>query len=269
MSDLKHKTSKGMLWSGLMSLLQQVLGLVFLVVIARKLGPTDFGMVGMLTIFTAVATCLQDGGFVWALTNRKDVTHIQYSTIFWFNILLSVSIYLILFFSSPLIARYFGHEELIWLSRYVFLGIIFSSLGVIQTAYLFKQIRVKERALATVIGLIVSGVVGIILAYSGFSYWGIATQGLLNIGITTFALWVMSPFRPKFQVDWKFLKKLIPEGIRFVVPNIASLVSENIFSIILGKKYTVNDVGNFTQATKWNNASFSIKIGRASCRERV
>lgn len=261
MSELKDKTSSGMMWSGFMSFMQQILGLGFSIVIARKLDPSDFGMVGMLTIFTAVATCLQDGGLVWALTNRKEVSHLHYSTVFWFNLMLSGTIYAILFFSAPLIAHFFGHNELIWLSRYVFLGIIFSSLGVVQTAYLFKEIRVKERAIATIVGIVISGIAGIVLAYCGFSYWGIATQGILNIGISTIMLWVFSPLRPQFKIDKSFLKEIVPEGIRFVAPNIFSIAGENIFSVILGRKFTVVDVGNFTQASKWNVAGYSSILG--------
>ena len=261
MSELKEKISKGMFWSGVMSVLQQTLGLGFSIVIARRLAPSDFGMVGMLTIFTAIATCLQDGGMVWALTNRKEVSHIQYSSVFWINLIFSISIYTLLFFCAPFIADFFGHKELIWLSRYVFLGIIFSSLGVVQMAYLFKQIKVKERAIATIVGLIVSGLAGIVLAYLGFSYWGIATQGILNIGITTLMLWFYSPFRPSMCLDRNFIQEIVPEGLHFVISNVFAIAGENIFSIVLGKRYSVADVGNFTQAAKWNTAGYSSILG--------
>lgn len=250
-----------MIWSGLMSFLQQIIGLLFSIIIARKLTPADFGMVGMLTIFTAVATCLQDGGLVWALTNKKEVTKQQYSSVFWFNLFISLCLYVILFFCAPIIAKFFNQPELIWLSRYVFLGIIFASLSVVQTAYLFKKIRVKERAIATIVGLIVSGIIGVVLAYNEFSYWGIATQGILNIGITTLLLWFFSPFRPELELNWDFLKEIIPDGLRFVVPNIFTIAGENIFSVILGKKYIVSEVGNFTQASKWNTAGYSSILG--------
>ena len=98
MSDLKEKTSKGMIWSGIMSFSQQIISLGFSILIARILDPSDFGMVGMLTIFTSVAICLQDGGLVWALTNKDNVTRLEYSSIFWFNLFLSATIYLVLFF---------------------------------------------------------------------------------------------------------------------------------------------------------------------------
>lgn len=261
MPNIKEKTTNGMFWGGIMSLLQQVLGLVFSLVIARQLNPADYGMVGMLTIFTAVATCLQDGGFVWALTNRKEVTPIQYSSVFWLNVFLGVFIYTILFLCAPLLASFFGYEELVWLSRYVFLGIIFSSLGVVQTAFLYKQIKVKERAISTITGVVIAGIVGIVLAYNGFSYWGIATQGILNIGVSSLMLWYFSSFRPKLEFDLNFIKKILSEGVRFVIPNVFAIVGDNIFSLILGKKYSVNDVGNFTQASKWNTAGYSIILG--------
>lgn len=261
MSKLKDITSKGMIWSGMMSFIQQILSLIFSIIIARRLTPSDFGMVGMLSIFSAIAMCLQDGGLVWALTNKKKVSRLEYSSVFWFNLLFSCVIYAVLFVCAPIIAYYFGKPELKWLSRYIFLSIIFSSLGVVQTAVLFKQVKAKERAISTLVAVALAGTTGITMAYNGFSYWGIATQSILNIGISSLCLWFYSPFRPKFGIDWLFLRDIIPIGAKFVIPNIFSIAGSNVFSIILGKQYTIGDVGNYTQASKWNTAGYSSILG--------
>ena len=260
MAELRRSASNGMLWSGVMSFSQQVLGLFFTIVIARRLVPADYGMVGMLAIFSALATTLQDGGLIWALTNKENVTQKEYSTVFWFNIGLGALIYLMLFLSAPFLASYFGHSELIWLSRLVFLGIFISSFGIIQTAILYRELRVKERTIAAILSQVISGITGVVLAYNGFTYWGIAVQGVVLMLVNTIILWIYSPFRPSLVFDARFIKQILIDGVRFVIPNIFSIASENIFSFILGKKYTVHDVGNYSQATKWNTTGYSFVL---------
>ena len=249
------------MWSGLMSFSHQILALFFTIVIARLLTPADFGMVGLLAIFTACATTLQDGGLIWALANRTNVTKEQYSTIFWFNVSLSALLYVILYLAAPQIALYYHQPKLLWLSRLVFVGIFLSSFGIVQNAYLYKQLEVKERTIATISSQVISGVIGVIMAYNGFAYWGIATQGVLMILANVIILWIYSPFRPLLHFDVQFLKEILPQGVRFLVPNIFSIVSENVFSLVLGRRYHVKDVGNYTQAVRWNVSTYSIVLG--------
>lgn len=260
MSSLKERTTNGIAWSGIMSIICQVVGLLFTIIIARKLTPSDYGMVGMLAIFSSLATTIQDGGLVFALANRKEVTNRQYSTIFLLNICFSSFIYLLLFFSAPHIASFFEQPNLLWLSRLIFLGFFFASFGIVQNTYLYKEIKVKERTISTIISLIVSGIIGVTMAYNGFAYWGIACQSVLQVLINTIVLWRLSPFRPSVCFDLSFVKELLPEGFKFLVPNLFAILSENIFSIIIGKKYNVKDVGNYTQALKWNSSGSSVII---------
>lgn len=261
MSDLKNKTIRGLFWGGMSSLVQQAIGLLFSIIIARRLSPEDYGIVGMLAIFTALATVLQESGFVFIITNRKNVTKEEYSTIFWFNIIISSLVYILLFFAAPFIAYFYNTPELKVLSRYVFLGFFISSLGIVQTAYLYKNIKVKERTIAMVIALLVSGIVGVVMAYSGFCYWGIATQAILNVFISTLMLWVLSPFRPILSLDFKFLFETLPDGVRFSLPNMFTTISNNVFSVLLGRLYSSVEVGNYSQALKWNTYGCSITLG--------
>lgn len=260
-SDLRNKTIRGLFWGGMSSLAQQALGLLFSIIIARRLSPEDYGIVGMLAIFTALATVLQESGFVFIITNRKTVTKEEYSTIFWFNITMSGFIYMLLFWGTPLIADFYNTPELTALSRYVFLGFFISSLGVVQTAYLYKNIKVKERTIAMVIALLISGIVGVVMAYNGFCYWGIATQAILNVFISTLMLWVLSPFRPVLRLDFKFLAETLPDGVRFSLPNMFTTISNNVFSVLLGRLYSSVEVGNYSQALKWNTYGCSLTLG--------
>ena len=259
--SIKHTAKKGLLWGGFFSISSQLVSLFFSIIIARILQPSDFGLVAMLGIFTSLATVFQESGFVFVLTNRKNVTQEDYSTVFWFNITVSLFIYILFFFSAPMIADFYNQPVLKDLSRIVFLGFFFSSFGVVQSAYLYKNLKVYEKGIAGLVALIISGIAGYILAKRGFGYWGIALQGVLNVVITTIILWFYSPFRPRLVFSIDFLKESIPDCIRFAFPNLFSIVSENFYAVILGKSFSAGDVGLFNQATKINNAGSASILG--------
>lgn len=255
---LKEKTAKGLFWGGLSNGLQQLLGLLFGIFLARILSQDDYGMVGMLAIFSAVAGALQDGGFIAALNRKKSVSHKDYNAVFWTSSLLGISFYVILFFSAPLIARFYGVPELVPLARYIFLGLIFSSLGIVPSAYIFRNMMVRESAIISLTALTISGAVGVLMAIYGFAYWGIATQTILYIFLVTSMRFYFSKWRPTLPVDFSPIKELFGFGSKLVVTNIFNVVSNNIFSVLLGKMYNAREVGNYVQAYKWNNMGSSF-----------
>lgn len=259
--NLKNKAAKGLLWGGFFSISNQFLGLVFSIIIARILQPSDFGLVAMLSIFTSLATIFQESGFVFVLTNRTNVTREQYSSVFWFNIIISFSIYLLFFLLAPAIASFYNEPLLTDLARVVFLGFFISSFGIVQNAYLYKNLKVFEKGIAGLISLILSGIIGYLLAKNGFGYWGVAFHGLFNILFSTIIVWLYSPFRPMFKIDRGFLYSSIPDCFRFAFPNLFSIFSENFYSVILGKAFSPADVGLYNQATKLNNAGASSILG--------
>ena len=146
MESLKEKTAKGLFWGGMNNGVQQLLGLAFGIILGRLLDPSDYGMTAMLAVFSVIANELQSSGFKTGLINLKSPTHDDYNAVFWFNILAGIAIYAVLFFSAPLIADYYHQPKLIPLSRYVFLGFVFSSFGMAQSAYLTKQMQIKQIA---------------------------------------------------------------------------------------------------------------------------
>ncbi|MBO4550136.1 MAG: oligosaccharide flippase family protein, partial [Bacteroidaceae bacterium] len=142
--SLKERTAGGMLWGGLSNGLMQLMAAVFGLVLLRYLTPDDYGKVAMLTIFSAIACALQESGFIAALCNRREPTHEEYNAVFWFNLLVSASLYIILWFCAPLIARFYGIPELVPLARVLFLSFFFSGLGTVQRAYLFGHLMVRQ-----------------------------------------------------------------------------------------------------------------------------
>ena len=262
--SLKDKTAKGLFWGGLSNGIQQLLNLFFGIFLARLLTQEDYGMVGLLSIFSLIATALQESGFTATLANRKEIKHEEYKAVFWFSTLAGLTMYLILFICSPLIAHFFDTPELTSLARYSFLGFLISSTGIAHSAYLFRSLMVKHRAMASVIGLLLSGTTGITLAYLGFSYWGIATQSLVYIATTTCCYWYFSPWRPTFPINFSPLKSMFAFSSKLLITNVCHHIHNNVFSIILGKFYTIPDVGNYNQANKWNYMGHSFINGMVS-----
>ena len=196
---LKEKTAKGLLWGGLNSTVQQLLGIVFGIILARQLNQSDFGMIAMISIFSLIGNDLQNSGFKTALANLREPTDRDYNSVFWFNILMGGSIYLVLFLCAPLIARFYHVPELTALARYAFLGIVFASLGTAQSAWLFKNLRAKQQAKAGMVAVLLSSSVAVVMAYMGFAYWALATQTNLYILTCTLLYWHYSPWRPTMQ----------------------------------------------------------------------
>lgn len=252
MESLKEKTAKGLLWGGIANGLQQVLNLVFGIVIAQMLQPSDYGLVGMLTIFSAVAGALQEGGFISALNKRKDVTYDDYNSVFWFNLFVSISIYAVLFLCAPLIARFFGEPELTPLARYLFLGFVITSLNIAPRAYLFRNLKVKENSLIILFALFLSGIVGIIMAVCDMAYWGLATQTIVYVSTITLLTYWVTGWRPSLRFTFRPVKEMFGFSSKLILTNLCNIVNQNLFTVILGRFYTKVEVGNFSQANKWN-----------------
>ena len=262
MSDgLKEKTAKGLFWGGLSNGVQQLLNLIFGIFLARLLTPADYGMVGMLAIFSLIAATLQESGFTAALANKKEVSHRDYNAVFWFSVLTGCTLYLLLFFASPLIASFYEIPELTPLARYSFLGFLISSFGVAQNAYLFRNLMVKQKSISLIVALLVSGCVGVTMAYFGFAYWGIATQSIVYIATINLCYLYFSPWRPTFNIDFSPIRSMFVFSSKLLLTNIFKHLNDHILTIILGKYYSDKDAGYFSQAHKWNYMGHSLISG--------
>jgi O-antigen/teichoic acid export membrane protein len=249
---LKDKTAKGFLWGALNNGTVQILNAVFGIVIARVLTQEDYGLVGMLLIFTTIAGALQDSGFVTALVNKKDAAHRDYNSVFWFNIGCSLMLYIILCSASPLIADIYSELRLTALARYQFIGFFISSFSIVPRAILFKSLRQKELAMVSIISLIVSGVTGVTMALCGMAYWGIATQGIVYNLLTAVLSWYFSKWRPSLSITFKPVREMFAFSSKMLVTYIFNGINNNIFSLLLGLFYKADTVGSYNQANKWN-----------------
>lgn len=252
METLKDKTAKGLLWGGVSNGIQQLLNLAFGIFLARLLTQADYGMVGLLTVFSSIASALQEGGFISALNRKKEVSHEDYNAVFWFNASCSVVIYLLLYLAAPLVADFYNEPQLTPLARYLFLGFVISSLNIVPRAMMFRNLMVKEMNLITLIALTISGIVGVTMAANGFAYWGIATQTIVFVSMMTLLSYAFTRWHPSLHVCIQPIKDMIGFSSKLVVTNVFTIINQNLFANLIGKFYSVTEVGNFSQANKWN-----------------
>ena len=260
--SLKDKTAKGLFWGGMNNGVQQLLGLAFGIILGRLLDPSDYGMTAMLAVFSVIANELQSSGFKTGLINLKAPTHNDYNAVFWFNILAGAAIYVVLWFCAPLIADYYHQPKLIPLSRYVFLGFVFSSFGMAQSAYLTKQMQIKQIAQCGMTATLSSSIVSVVLAALGFGYWALATQYLMYIAVNTLLLWFFSPWRPTsftFHLSlFTPLKRLFPFSFRIMLSAIFTQLNNNIMNLLLGRYYGETNTGHYNQAYQWSSKCFLL-----------
>ena len=248
-----------MLWGGLNSGIRQLVGLAFGIVLGRLLSPSDYGMMAMISIFSLVATALQDSGFRTALTNIEHPKDEDYNSVFWFNIIMASSLYLILFFAAPLIGEYYHTPRVVPLCRYAFLSIVIASFGTAQSAYLFKHLRAKQQAEAGALAVILSSLTGVGMAFAGMAYWSLATQGLVYVGINTLLQWHFSSWRPSIHgITFAPVRRMFRFSCKILATTIMTHVNNNVLNILLGHYFTPRDTGNYNQAYQWNTKCYSL-----------
>lgn len=263
MDNLKEKTAKGLLWGALNSSTMQVLNLVFGIFLARMLSPHDYGIVGVLAIFSLIAGNLQSSGFTQGLTNIKQPTANDYNSVFWFNVSVSIVCYVVLFFCAPLIAWFFHSDELVPLSRFVFLGFLISSFGITRNAIMFKKIMARERAMTGFISLLISGGCGLVLAYNGLAYWSLAWQSVLFVLIQNICRYYYTRhlWRPSLHVDFTPIRKMFPFSVKILITTIINTINNNVLTFIFGNLFPMKTVGNFSQAMKWDTMAYTTISG--------
>ena len=252
-NSLKERTAKGILWGGMSNGLMQLMGAVFGLVLLRYLTPADQGKVAMLNIFAALASALQESGFIAALCNRKEPTHEEYNSVFWFNILVSLTLYAVLWFCAPLIADFYGDSDLTPLARVLFLGFLLSGLGTVQRAYLFGHLMVRQTSICSLSAMFVSGIVGVTMAVKGFAHWAIVAQAVCFVLVTQLAAWHFSPWRPTLPRTLAPAWEMFGFSSKLMLTNIVNICNLHAFSVLLGKFFGDHTAGVYSTARKWSD----------------
>lgn len=256
---LKLKTARTLKWNTIDRVSSQVLYAVTGIVLANVLPQEDFGLVGVILIFQAFAILFVDSGFGAALLQKKEPTDRDYSTVFWFNLIMSVGVYVLLYFCAPLIADIFhGDRRLIPLSRVMFASFVISGLGIVQTNRLMKRMDVRQVAVANVIGLLFSGGAGIWLALTGAGAWALVWQTIILTSVKTGWLWIVERWIPQLVFSMESLKNIYRIGIGVFTSSLFNTIFLNIYSFVIGATFSFTRLGDYTQADKWS------KMGSAS-----
>ena len=248
MGTLRTKTIHGVLWSSAERLSVQGVQFLVMILIARQLSPSDYGLVGMLTIFTAVSDSLINSGFSQALIRKQDRTNVDNCTVFFFNIAISLVLYAILFLIAPWVSTFYQEPQLCSVMRVLCLIIIIYSLGVVQRAVLTAKIDFKTQTKASAIAAIVSGICGVCLAYMGWGVWTLVFQQLLNAGLNTLLLWIFSHWRPNLIFSWISFKNLFAFGSKLMISGLLDTIYNNLFQLIIGKVYSAGSLGFYSRA---------------------
>lgn len=240
----------GLFWSAIERFGQQGIQFVIAIIIARILTPADFGLIGMLAIFIAIVQSFVDSGFGSALIQRQNATQTDFSTIFFFNIIVSGLFYFGLFFSAPLIAKFYNQSILIPITRVMALNVIINSFALIQNTILTKNINFKTLTQVSILSITVSGTIGIFMAYRGFGVWALVFQILSGNIMKTVSLWIFNKWRPSLVFSLNALKSLFAYGSKLLASGLLNQIFDNIYKLVIGKQYSAVDLGFYTQAKR-------------------
>lgn len=265
--SLKYKTVKGTFWSAADAFLGQGVTFIVGIILARMLTPAEYGLIGIVLIFTIILSGVVDSGFSNALIRKIDTTDDDYNTMFITNMVISILMFLLLFVSAPYIAQFFNREELVNLCRVMGLILIIQALSITQTTILTKRIDFKTKTKASLISAIGSGVIGISMAYLGYGVWSLVGQQISKNAFYTIALWMLVHWWPKlsfnkdsFHYMWGFGWKLMASGILNNVWN-------QMYQVVVGKFYSPATLGQYTRSKEYAgifSQNFTIIIQRVS-----
>ena len=250
MSSLKQQTISGVLWSALQKFGTMGVALVSNFVLARLLSPDDYGCIGILAIFIIVANTFVIGGFAGALVQKKDATPEDYSTVFYWNVAVAVVLYVILFFSAGYIAAFYKIALLEPVLRVQGVVLVINALSVVQLNKLRKELNFKSMSVVQLAATVVSVVVAVAMAYRGWGVWSLVAQQLVASFVTTLLLWRVSSWRPMLCFSLKSFRVLFAYGVFLLFSDLLNSVCENIQGLIIGRRYSVADMGFYSQARK-------------------
>lgn len=249
--SLKDKTVRGTAWSAADAFLGQ--GVTFLVgiVLARLLSPDEYGLIGICVIFNTVLCGIVDSGFSTALIRKKEVSNEEYNTMFLTNMVISIVLYVLLFFASPYVSVFFNRAELTSLLRVTSLVLIFNALSITQVTILTKRIDFKTKTKASLISAIVSGAIGIAMAFSGFGVWALVGQMVSKSLIYTICLWLFNKWIPRLEFSRGSFSYMWGFGWKMLVSGLLNNIWNQLYQVVVGKFYSSATLGHYTRANEY------------------
>lgn len=247
-SETRHKAIRGMAWSTFERFATQIVQFIISIVLARILMPSDYGLVGMLSIFFAISYIFINSGFSQALIQKKDKKEEDYNTIFLFNIGTACVFYALLYFGAPYIAEFYNQPKLTPITRVYALILVINSLASVQSTILTIRLSFGALAKVSIISVVVSGIAGIIMAYSGFGVWALVWQGIISASVNSLTLFLLCRWIPSFTFSWLSFRSLFSFGSKLVISSLINAIFNNISSLIIGKAFNASELGYYNRA---------------------
>ncbi len=251
MSSLKQKSIDGIIWNLIEKFGIQFTKLILGVILARLLTPADYGLIGMITVFFVVANVFINSGFGLAYVQKKDANETDASTIFFFNLFISIILYLLLWISAPLIANFYEETQLINLVRVMSIILIINSFSIMQVAKLTKEVNFKKKTIILLVSAIISGGTGITAALLNYGVWSLVIQGVVNASIKTLGLWIAYNWKPLFVFNFNSIKSFFSFSSWVLLTSIFRAVSDNIYILVIGKFFPAAELGFYTKAKQF------------------
>ena len=255
--QLKNKVTKNFIWRFLERCGAQGVTFVVSIILARILDPEAYGTIALITVFTSILQVFVDSGLGNALIQKKDADNIDFSTVFYANVIFSVALYFVVFLSAPLIAAFYKNWELVPLIRVLSLTLVISGIKNIQQAYVSKKLLFKKFFYSTLGGTIFSAAVGIYMAYRGCGVWALVMQNVINQLVDTLILWCVVNWRPQLVFSMRRLKKLFSFGWKMLVSHLITVIYQDLRSLLIGKKYSSTDLAYYNRAVQFPNIVIS------------
>lgn len=265
--SLRNKILKSFSWNLLEGVMGQALTFVIGIFLARLLPPSDFGIVGLTTVFIAISTTIVGAGFSEALIRKVDINSNDYNTVFFTNIIVSICLYIILFFSSSYIAVFFKEPILEDVVKFVGFTVIISAFSLVQKSILTRELNFKLQALISIFSAIISGAIAIYMAFSGYGIWSLVALNIIRLSINCLLLWVFNKWRPKLIFSKKSFSELFDYGYKLLIANLINTIYGNFFYVIIGKVYSPVSLGYYTRADAFQrpfSANIALGIRRIS-----
>lgn len=260
MSELKTKTTISLFWSFLDKFGHQLINLLSSVILMAVVAKSEFGLMGILTVFIAFSNIFIDSGFTRALLNRKDISDREYSTIFFFNVVLGVVLYIILFLVSPSLSTVFNEPRLIGVSRVLFISFVFNALGLIHQVILMKRADFRGLTKINIPAVVLSAIVAIILGVNDYGIWALVAQVVVYSALRSLFLWIYTGWRPMMSFSKNLLRNSMGLSSKLLASSLISAVFNNIYPSVIAFFYpnSMNSVADYTQANKYQEIPFAM-----------
>lgn len=249
--SLKQKTVKGMSWSAVDQVSRMGISFIVGIILARLLSPEEYGLIGILTIFITIFGFICDSGFSNALIRKKDIEDIDYSTVFYVNFVLSFFLAILFFFSAPLIAAFFERPQLVSLTKAMSSIVLINAFTIVQRVRLSKAVDFRTHAIVNCSSSLLSGVIGIAMAYMGYGVWALVAQQISAQTIAAILLWLMNRWMPKLEFSVSSFREMWGFGWKMLVSGLLDTTWKQIYEVVIGKCYSPATLGLYTRANQF------------------